>query len=75
MLVGLDIATGHYGCRRHRLVRPGDGRENAGRGEEAAANTVPWSEVGPGWVLTTWSPVPAQDGFDKLGSATTTLTW
>lgn len=52
---------------------PATSAKMLGLGEEAAANTVPWSEVGPGWVLTTWSPVPAQDGFDKLGSATTTL--
>ncbi|CAN5230320.1 hypothetical protein BH09ACT8_BH09ACT8_56350 [soil metagenome] len=52
---------------------PATAAKLVGPGEEAAADTVPWAEVGPGWLLTTWSPVPAQDGFDKLGAATTTL--
>jgi TolB protein len=29
----------------------------AARGVESAADTIPWSQVGPGWVLATWSPV------------------
>lgn len=30
----------------------------AAHGVEAAIGTVPWSQVGPGWMLATWSPVP-----------------
>jgi hypothetical protein len=30
-------------------------------GVEAAIGDVPWSEVGPGWMLATWSPVPGRD--------------
>jgi hypothetical protein len=26
-------------------------------GVEAASGAVPWSQVGPGWMLATWSPV------------------
>src|SRR3984885_16104401 len=29
----------------------------AARGVEAPLAAVPWSQVGPGWVLATWSPV------------------
>jgi hypothetical protein len=30
----------------------------AAHGVEAAIATIPWSQVGPGWMLATWSPVP-----------------
>ena len=30
----------------------------AAHGVEAAIATIPWSQVGPGWTLATWSPVP-----------------
>jgi hypothetical protein len=30
----------------------------AAHGVEAAIGTIPWSQVGPGWMLATWSPVP-----------------
>jgi hypothetical protein len=29
----------------------------AARGVEAPIDTIPWSQVGPGWVLATWSPL------------------
>ena len=29
----------------------------AAHGVEAAIETIPWSQVGPGWMLATWSPV------------------
>ena len=32
----------------------------AARGVEAAISTVPWTQVGPGWMLATWSPVPGR---------------
>jgi hypothetical protein len=44
-----------------------------GPGEEAAADTVPWSEVGPGWLLATWTPAPPKDGFEALATAPTNL--
>jgi TolB protein len=52
---------------------PATAAKMLGLGEEAAADTVPWSQVGPGWLLTTWSPVPAQEGIDALETATTTV--
>ena len=30
----------------------------AAHGVEAAIGTIPWPQVGPGWMLATWSPVP-----------------
>lgn len=32
----------------------------AAHGVEASINEVPWSQVGPGWTLATWSPVIAR---------------
>ena len=29
----------------------------AGYGVEATLDTIPWSQVGPGWLLATWSPL------------------
>jgi hypothetical protein len=29
-------------------------------GVEAAITTIPWSQIGPGWLLATWSPVPSR---------------
>jgi hypothetical protein len=52
----------------------------AAHGVEAAIAAVPWSEVGPGWMLATWSPVPATapgveppPGDPTRDKATTTL--
>ncbi len=52
----------------------------AARGVEAALDTVPWSQVGPGWMLATWSPVTASGpgvvpppGEPTLANSTTTL--
>ncbi|MDT5197914.1 MAG: hypothetical protein QOH20_4668 [Mycobacterium sp.] len=52
----------------------------AAHGVEAAIGAVPWPQVGPGWLLATWSPVsggsPAQPpvpGEPSPGTATTTL--
>src|SRR5947209_15336003 len=30
----------------------------AARGVEAPLGTVPWAQVGPGWILAMWSPAP-----------------
>jgi hypothetical protein len=52
----------------------------AAHGVEAALVTVPWSQVGPGWTLATWSPVsgvrPGEQrpaGEPDRGDAATTL--
>jgi hypothetical protein len=48
----------------------------AAHGVEAAISAVPWSQVGPGWMLATWSPVPggsASRGQPAPEPATTTL--
>ncbi len=44
-----------------------------GLGEEAAPDTVPWSDVGPGWLLATWSPAVARDGYEATTTVATTL--
>jgi len=52
----------------------------AARGVEATINTIPWAQVGPGWLLATWSQVPGRSGGGELQpgqatpeTATTTL--
>jgi TolB protein len=39
----------------------------AARGAEATINEVPWSKVGPGWTLATWSPVVAHRPGEERG--------
>jgi hypothetical protein len=52
----------------------------AAHGVEAAIATIPWSQVGPGWLLALWSPVPGgrtsappPPGAPTPETATTTL--
>ncbi len=52
----------------------------AAHGVEAPLETVPWSQVGPGWMLAMWSPVPGlhpgespPPGSPTWETATTTL--
>jgi hypothetical protein len=47
----------------------------AAHGDEAALETVPWEQVGPGWMLATWTlhPYVPGDPPNKDGSANTTL--
>jgi hypothetical protein len=51
----------------------------AARGVEAAIGTIPWTQVGPGWLLATWSqvsgqrPGPPPPGQPTPETATTTL--
>lgn len=52
----------------------------AARGTEAPIDTVPWSQVGAGWMLATWSEVPGgyggeepKPGEPSYQTATTTL--
>ena len=59
---------------------PTTAAQAAAHGVEAAIGTIPWTQVGPGWLLATWSPVPggSADGPPPPGqptpqTATTTL--
>jgi TolB protein len=52
----------------------------AAHGVEAPLGAIPWSRVGPGWVLAMWSPVPGlgageqpPPGTPTYQTATTTL--
>ncbi|MDT5146252.1 MAG: hypothetical protein QOC58_897 [Mycobacterium sp.] len=52
----------------------------AARGVEAPLGTVPWPQVGPGWMLAMWSPIPGMrpgesppPGTPDPQTATTTL--
>jgi TolB protein len=52
----------------------------AAHGVEAPLETIPWSQVGPGWMLAMWSPVPGMHpgqlppaGSPTWETATTTL--
>jgi TolB protein len=54
--------------------------EMAAHGVEAPLASVPWSQVGPGWLLAMWSPVPGlhpgekpPPGSPTYGEAPTTL--
>jgi hypothetical protein len=40
----------------------------AATGVEATINDVPWSEVGPGWTLATWSPVTAKRPGEEVAA-------
>ena len=37
----------------------------AAHGVEAPIDSVPWSDVGPGWMLAMWSPVPGGQGGEE----------
>ena len=59
---------------------PTTAAQPAAHGVEAAMATIPWSQVGPGWLLATWSPVaggrpgaPPPPGAPTHETATTTL--
>jgi hypothetical protein len=47
------------------------------RGDEAALATIPWDQVGPGWMLATWTQAPATvvttDPSGRYEGAATTL--
>jgi hypothetical protein len=52
----------------------------AAHGVEAASSTIPWTQVGPGWLIATWSQVPGRrpggepaSGQPTAETATTTL--
>lgn len=44
---------------------PSSATPAAAKGTEAALSDVPWSKVGPGWVLAEWSPVTAHRPGEK----------
>src|ERR1700738_4652962 len=59
---------------------PTTAAQPAAHGVEAAIATIPWSQVGPGWTLATWSAVPGgrpgaplPPGSPTRDAATTTL--
>ena len=62
MLVGCSSTTGstevHGASSSPATATSTAGAQPAAHGVEAAIENVPWSQVGPGWTLATWSPVP-----------------
>ena len=78
---GCSASTHHDNAVSGRPVpsTPTPVTQVAARGVEAAINTLPWTQVGPGWLLATWSQVPGQrpgpppPGQPTPETATTTL--
>jgi hypothetical protein len=67
-----DSTAGH-GVSSHPASPPA---EPAAHGVEEPIGAVPWPQVGPGWLLATWSPVtggPPAPGDPTPATATTTL--
>jgi TolB protein len=62
MLAGCSSSTGstevHDASGSPAAPTSTTAAQTAARGVEAAIGAVRWSEVGPGWMLATWSPVP-----------------
>jgi hypothetical protein len=61
-------------------AEPDDSPKMAAHGVEAPLGTVPWPQVGPGWMLAMWSPAPGlhpgespPPGSPTYQTATTTL--
>jgi hypothetical protein len=44
----------------------------AAHGVEASLGAIPWSQVGPGWLLAMWSPVPGLSAGEKAPPGTPT---
>ncbi len=60
--------------------KPATAAQPAGHGVEAPAASIPWAQVGPGWLLATWTPavsgqpgVPPAPGSPDPADAATTL--
>jgi hypothetical protein len=75
---GSDAAHGVSGSAA--TPSPTTAAQPAAHGVEAAIGTIPWSQVGPGWMLATWSPAsggrpgtPQPAGAPTHETATTTL--
>jgi hypothetical protein len=82
MVAGCSSSTGSTAVpgARPATSTPTTAAQSAAHGVEAAISAVPWSKVGPGWMLATWSPVPGErpggsppPGAPKPETATTTL--
>src|SRR5690242_15801469 len=50
LAAGCSLSTGSTTAHRSAEAQP------AAHGVEAAIGTIPWSQVGPGWMLALWSP-------------------
>ena len=62
-LVGGCAPSTHPGSRSAGPASPATAAA-AARGVEAARSTIPWAQVGPGWLLATWSPAPGRGSGD-----------
>jgi TolB protein len=63
VLVGGCSASAHHDnavSGRPVTSTPTPVTQAAARGVEAAISTIPWTQVGPGWLLATWSQVPGR---------------
>jgi TolB protein len=49
-----------------RIVAPDQPVSLPTRGDELPAGRIPWDQVGPGWILATWSPVPGRHPGEKV---------
>jgi TolB protein len=70
--------TGKNGAAATTAPGPATGAApKAAHGDEAALETVPWDQVGPGWILATWTQTPATvvttDPSGSYQGAATTL--
>ena len=61
IVAGCSSSTGstavHSVAGSPAITTPTAAARPAAHGVEAAHDTIPWSQVGPGWMLATWSPV------------------
>jgi hypothetical protein len=84
LVAGCSSSTGSDAAHRTSgsppATSPTTVAQAAAHGVEAPIATIPWSQVGPGWMLATWSPVPGgrrgapqPPGSPTRETATTTL--
>jgi hypothetical protein len=84
LVAGCSASTGpdaaHGVSSSASTTPPTTAAQAAAHGVEAAIATIPWSQVGPGWMLATWSPAPGgrpgaplPPGSPTHETATTTL--
>ncbi|OMC18362.1 hypothetical protein A5736_14760 [Mycobacterium sp. SP-6446] len=74
LAAGCSLSSGSIAAHR-----PAAETQPAAHGVEAAIGTIPWSQVGPGWMLALWSPAishrPGEKGApDEPDPATVTTT-
>jgi hypothetical protein len=62
LLAGCTSSTGSDAAHGGTPAKasPTAAAQPGAHGVEAAITTIPWSQVGPGWLLATWSPVPGE---------------